>query len=332
MYLLSSSPFSQQHKTKEKVEDMDLQIKCSCGKILKVPDKLLGEKASCPNCSAVVQIPENIEPLPILEETTEERSKYDAQDLFEYVIDSVVGIHTSQGSGSGFFINDEGIIATNRHVVGTSSDVTVRLHDDREYSGKVIKSFNNIDLAFIKADVKNKKYVSFGNESDVKVGQSVFAIGNPQGLHNTLTKGIVSAVGRLVQKSSYIQTDAPINPGNSGGPLFNEHAEVIGINTLVQRQSQGLGFAIPIEVLKDKHNEIKDNLTEILDGYYCRACGHSSSDSAYCEKCGAAIKVEKAPTKISEKKKASEPLTNCNSCKAEITPSDKYCPKCGASF
>ena len=100
-YLLSSCSFSQQHKTKEKVEDMELQIKCSCGKILKVPDKLLGEKASCPNCSAVIQIPENIEPLPILEETTEERSKYDAQDLFEYVIDSVVGIHTSQGSGSG---------------------------------------------------------------------------------------------------------------------------------------------------------------------------------------------------------------------------------------
>ena len=100
----------------------------------------------------------------------------------------------------------------------------------------------------------------------------------------------------------------------------------------IQKQSQGLGFAIPIEVLRDKHNEIKDNLTSILNGHYCSACGHSSSEFTYCEKCGAAIATEKAPTKISEKKKASEPLTNCNSCKAEIIPSDKYCPRCGASL
>ena len=258
---------------------MALKIKCSCGKILKVTEKLLGEKARCPNCSTVVQIPEKIESLTVLEELSEERKKYSAQNLFEYVVDSVVGIRTPKSTGSGFFINDDGIIATNRHLVGTFNNVTVRLHDDKEYLGKVIRSYNNIDLAFVKTDVKNKKYVTLGNYDDLKVGQPVYAIGDPKGLHKTLTKAIVSAVGRLIQKARFIQTDAPINPGNSGGPLFNEYAEVIGINTLIQREAHGLGFAIPVEALIEKNNEIKNDLKEILDRYYCRICGHNGSNA-----------------------------------------------------
>jgi len=312
---------------------MDLKIKCSCGKILKIPGKLLGERALCPHCSTVVQIPDKNESLVVLEELAEERKKYSAQDLFECVVDSVVGIRTPKNAGSGFFINDDGLIATNRHVVGTFDNVTVRLHDDKEYIGKVIRSYNNIDLAFVKADVLNKNYVTLGNYDDLKVGQPVYAIGDPKGLHKTLTKGIVSAVGRLIQKSRFVQTDAPINPGNSGGPLFNEHAEVIGINTLIQREAHGLGFAIPVDVLREKNNEIKNNLAKFLDGYYCKICGHNNSNAKYCENCGAKIITEKDfSITSSKKKKTSDPITNCSSCKAEISTSDRYCPKCGASL
>jgi serine protease Do len=161
------------------------------------------------------------------------------------------------GTGSGFVIRKDGIVLTNNHVVEKAKDITVRLSDGREYSAKVLGRDPKTDLAVLKIDVKHDlPVVQLGDSDALRVGDWVVAIGNPFGLDNTVTAGIVSAKGRAIGNGPYdqfIQTDAPINPGNSGGPLFNESGEVIGINTAIFSQSGGnvgIGFAIPINMAK----------------------------------------------------------------------------------
>lgn len=312
---------------------MSYSFQCSCGEKLEIPENLLGKKAKCPKCSTIISIPEEIEQLPILEESQDKQSSFRPQDLFEYVIDSVVGILHSNGIGSGVFIDDNGIIATNKHVVGNNNNVTVKLNDTTEYNGKVIKSYNDIDLAFLKTDIKGKKFAKLGTLGKIKVGQPVYAIGHPLGLQNTLTKGVVSSVGRLIKREHYIQTDAPINPGNSGGPLFNEFAEVIGINTMVFREAQGLGFAIPIDQVIKRYNEIKNALNDILDMYYCGNCGNNSKNPKYCDSCGSLIDTDISNEhKTPEKQISRTEITKCKSCNTDVEPTVKYCPNCGTEI
>lgn len=309
---------------------MALQIQCSsCGKILKIPEKLRGKKGQCPGCSTIIDIPDELETVPELEES------YSPQDLYEHVIDSVVGILSSGGFGSGVFVDPHGIIATNRHVVRTNSNIVVRLNDGREYNGEMIRSYRDIDLAFVKTDyVDQIKYAAPATGKAIKVGQPVYAIGHPMGLQNTLTRGIVSAVGRLIEGSQYIQTDAPINPGNSGGPLFNEYARLVGINTMIFRQSQGLGFAIPVDAVFERYHRIKEDLKNIFRQSYCGVCGKNSSDPTYCDTCGARISPITAATmsRPTEPREQQILPTNCKNCGAKLEPSDKYCPRCGSTL
>jgi serine protease Do len=162
------------------------------------------------------------------------------------------------GSGSGFIIRKDGIVLTNNHVVENAKEITVGLSDGREFPAKVLGRDPKTDLAVLKIDAKADLPVARLGDSDaLKVGEWVVAIGNPFGLDNTVTAGIVSAKGRTIGNGPYdqfIQTDAPINPGNSGGPLFNQSGEVIGINTAIFSQSGGnigIGFAVPIDVAKE---------------------------------------------------------------------------------
>src|SRR5271166_1895112 len=162
------------------------------------------------------------------------------------------------GSGSGFIIRKDGVVLTNNHVVEGAKEITVALSEGHEYPAKVLGRDPKTDLAVLKIDAKTELPVARLGDSDaLKVGEWVVAIGNPFGLDNTVTAGIVSAKGRAIGSGPYdqfIQTDAPINPGNSGGPLFNEHGDVIGINTAIFSQSGGsigIGFAIPINLAKD---------------------------------------------------------------------------------
>jgi len=161
------------------------------------------------------------------------------------------------GAGSGFIIRKDGVVLTNNHVVEQAKEITVALSDSREFPAKVLGRDPKTDLAVLKIDAKMDLPVAQLGDSDaLKVGEWVVAIGNPFGLDNTVTAGIVSAKGRAIGNGPYdqfIQTDAPINPGNSGGPLFNQRGEVIGINTAIFSQSGGnigIGFAIPIDVAK----------------------------------------------------------------------------------
>jgi len=159
-----------------------------------------------------------------------------------------------RGTGSGFIISSDGRILTNAHVVDGADTVTVKLKDGHIYKGKVLGKDELTDVAVVKIQANNLPTVTLGNSDKLEPGQWAIAIGNPLGLDNTVTTGIISATGRtsrdiggtLDKRVDYIQTDAAINPGNSGGPLLNARGEVVGMNTAIIQGAQGLGFAIPI--------------------------------------------------------------------------------------
>jgi serine protease Do len=164
------------------------------------------------------------------------------------------GSGVARGTGSGFIIRSDGLILTNAHVVDGADRVTVTLKDGLRLRGRVIGEDRRMDVAVIKIREQNLPVVSMGNSDRLKPGEWAIAIGNPLGLDNTVTVGIISNTGRSSSDiigargrgKSFIQTDAAINPGNSGGPLLNQRGEVIGMNTAIIQGAQGLGFAIPI--------------------------------------------------------------------------------------
>jgi len=161
-----------------------------------------------------------------------------------------------QGSGSGVIIDKKGTIITNQHVVSDAKEVEVRLSDKRKFIGKVVGRDNDTDVAVVKIDSDTDlPSLPVGDSSKVKVGQWAIAVGNPFGLEGTVTLGVISATGResvnLSRYEDFIQTDASINPGNSGGPLLNLKGEVIGINTAIINFAQGIGFAIPSNMVQD---------------------------------------------------------------------------------
>lgn len=163
------------------------------------------------------------------------------------------------GLGSGFIIDNNGVILTNAHVVSGADKVTVTLKDGRKFQGEVRGSDEVTDLAVVKINPQGSSLpvASLGNSDQVKVGDWAIAVGNPIGLDNTVTLGIISTlnrpssqVGILDKRIDFLQTDAAINPGNSGGPLLNAQGEVIGINTAIRADATGIGFAIPINKAK----------------------------------------------------------------------------------
>ncbi|MDI6742615.1 MAG: DegQ family serine endoprotease [Smithella sp.] len=166
-----------------------------------------------------------------------------------------------QSLGSGFIISDDGYIFTNNHVVENTDKILVKISDGKEYEAKIIGTDSKTDLALIKIKPENGlPTVEIGDSDSLKVGEWVLAIGNPFGLEQTVTAGIVSAKGRVIGAGAYdnfIQTDASINPGNSGGPLFNMQGKVIGINTAIVAHGQGIGFAIPINMAKTILEDLK---------------------------------------------------------------------------
>ncbi|NJM66758.1 MAG: trypsin-like serine protease [Acaryochloris sp. RU_4_1] len=161
------------------------------------------------------------------------------------------------GTGSGFIFDQQGLIMTNAHVVEDADQVLVILKDGQQFPGQVKGSDPLTDIAVIKIEAKNLPALTLGNSDTLKAGDWAIAIGNPLGLNNTVTMGIISAtdrsssqVGIPDRRVNFIQTDAAINPGNSGGPLLNLKGEVIGVNTAIIGGAQGLGFAVPVTIAK----------------------------------------------------------------------------------
>ena len=165
--------------------------------------------------------------------------------------------YTSQSLGSGFVWSSDGVIVTNNHVVEGASRITVNLNGGSQMPAKLIGVDPDSDVAVLRVDAKNLTAAPIGISSDLMIGESVVAVGNPFGLSGTVTTGVVSALGRSVPSqeqgrtfTDFIQTDASINPGNSGGPLLNIEGKVIGINVAIYQNAQGIGFAIPVDRAK----------------------------------------------------------------------------------
>jgi serine protease Do len=187
---------------------------------------------------------------------------FGGDDFFERFFGDVPQRQFKQKSlGSGFIISHDGYIFTNNHVVEQADEILVKLSDGKEYKAKVIGKDITTDIALIKIKSNDSLPVAETGDSDkLRVGDWVMAIGNPFGLEQTVTAGIVSAKGRVIGAGPYdnfIQTDASINPGNSGGPLFNMEGKVVGINTAIVAQGQGIGFAIPISMAKNILPDLK---------------------------------------------------------------------------
>jgi len=195
-------------------------------------------------------------------------------DLVERLSPTVVNISTSRmvkdllgreinqrGLGSGFIISADGYIFTNNHVIEKADKIKVKLANGKEYDAEVKGRDASTDLALIKITPPAKlPYARLGDSDRSRIGEEVIAIGNPLGLDHTVTAGIISAKGRVIGAGPYdnfIQTDASINPGNSGGPLCNLAGEVVGINTAIVAQAQGIGFAIPINMAKEILEDLK---------------------------------------------------------------------------
>ena len=208
-----------------------------------------------------------------------------AVNMLESVTKSVVGISKLSstggsilnniksdelGLGTGIIVSQDGYILSNSHVTGEKYSNCYVTVDENTYEGSVKWSDTNLDLSIVKIGANNLPYVSLGDSSNIKVGENVYAVGNPIGyeFRKTVTSGIISALNRTIKidendSTSYIsdliQTDATINPGNSGGPLVNKSGEVIGINTVKITSAEGIGFAVPINVVKPVINSFRQN-------------------------------------------------------------------------
>lgn len=220
-------------------------------------------------------------------ETVEQESKKVA-DMIEETTRKVVGIsklknagnsilskstESELGLGTGMILTEDGYILSNEHVTGEKySKCYITLENGNNYEGTVVWSDSSLDLSITKINAKNLEYVTLGNSSQIRVGETVYAIGNPIGFEfrRTVTSGIISAKNRTIKieesdKSSYmtdlIQTDATINPGNSGGPLIYPNGEVLGINTVKISSAEGIGFAVPINMIKPIVDSFKNTGT-----------------------------------------------------------------------
>jgi serine protease Do len=180
---------------------------------------------------------------------------------------------TEHGLGSGVIVRPDGYLLTNNHVIDGATDITVTLGDKREFKAKVIGADPKTDIAVLKVDASNLPTLPLADSSKARVGDIVLAMGNPFGLGQTVTMGIISAEGRtnlgIEDYEDFIQTDAPINPGNSGGALINTRGELVGINTAILASNggnQGVGFAVPVNLASNVMTQVMDH-GKVLRGY-----------------------------------------------------------------
>lgn len=207
---------------------------------------------------------------PTAEATTEQELLDAYSQAVTSVVDlvgpSVVSIHIlgdrGEGSGSGIAITPDGFILTNHHVAGSAEKIKIITIEGKEASAELVGSDPNTDLAVIRANLNPLPFSHLGDSDKLRPGQLVVAIGNPLGLQNTVTSGVISALGRSIRTDSghlidnVIQTDVALNPGNSGGPLVNSKGQIVGINTAILRPAQGISLSIPINTASWVFSEI----------------------------------------------------------------------------
>lgn len=241
----------------------------ACGRALDAPTDAVGRRANCPHCRASIKIPPGLcEPVSAAEPSSPSTSREAAEgdpadstvalqvattpeppswrDVIHARRGTVALIECSAGVGSGLLVSLDGLLVTNRHVVEKADVFMVRFHDGSKSKAILVHTHGGRDLAVLRAAVRRDGFFDLERDvaESVHAGDDVLAIGHPRGLAFTSTRGIVSEPNRRLADGEYVQTDVAINPGNSGGPLLDRHGKLVGLNTRIQNDSEGLGFAI----------------------------------------------------------------------------------------
>src|SRR3989344_5543778 len=184
----------------------------------------------------------------------------DFSNIIGTVVQSVVSVITDKSQGSGVFLRRDGYIVTNYHVIENANAINVITYDKKVHSASLIATAESQDIALLKISDESYPLLDLADSDQAQVGEKVIALGNPGGLGFSVTEGIVSALSRIISGNIFIQTDVPINPGNSGGPLVNKKSQVLGINTLKIAEFEGVGFAIPSNIVSQILNDIFSQL------------------------------------------------------------------------
>src|SRR5215831_3292642 len=228
----------------------------------------------------------------------------DVQHIIEGYQPSVIQIATQTATGTGFYVKEFDLIVTNEHVVGDNAEVTIAGKLFQKALSRVWYTDRKHDLAFLETprDVVLPD-LKLGSYESMKDGDSVVAIGHPYGLNYTATQGVISKVDRIRDGLKFIQIDAAINPGNSGGPLVDEDGKVVGVNSFIIRGGDNLGFALPVNYLREALQLYLPNKGQ--PSTRCHSCGYlvtkANIDSGkYCPSCGTEVKLTKLPERENE--------------------------------
>ena len=264
----------------------------------------------------------------------------DLSTIIENLKKSIVIIKLPNGkSGTGFFVNDKGLLVTNKHIIQLSSFIRVTLVNEKEVDAAVAFSDNDYDYSFAVAEVADSVPIKLADSSALKEGRPVIAIGHPYGYDFTVSKGIISCKNRVVKGIDYVQTDVPINPGNSGGPLVNQQGEAVGMNTWVVNRADNMSFAVPVNAFKDTLDRLNRDFEKIPSMYYCPICGFLNDEfiktckAEYCMNCGTQ-KIEKKKEKEIKPTEAQPQVVNvsminCPKCRTANDSASNFCKNCG---
>ncbi len=272
-------------------------------------------------------------------------------DLLDKIIPSVVQIITPTGQGTGFVLSEDGLIITNKHVIGLNNFVQVVKKDGTKTYGQVVASNPHFDFAALYVNDTFKDTLKLADSSSVRLGEDVVAIGHPYGYDYTISQGIVSSLGRkdvgpAFKDVDFFQLDMGINPGNSGGPVVRRNnGEVIGMVTLGLAQGDNIGFAVPSSYsMKYMESEALNEKDRVLNYIYCSSCGNmNEGEVKYCNRCGASIQkitlddfIKSLPKEEgSQREKDASPVKEekqCPSCGTMNKKDVKYCLKCGTTL
>jgi serine protease Do len=235
--------------------------------------EVAGPASLPPGLGLWVELARGVKPAVVNVSTTQRTQRGGPEEFFRrFFGDPQPGPRGRQSLGSGFVVSSDGFVVTNFHVVRGASAIVVRLSDHSEHEAKLVGSDPRTDIALLKIEATSLPTLPFGDSDQLQVGEPVMAIGNPFGLEQTITTGIVSAKERFIGAGPYddfIQTDASINPGNSGGPLVDARGALVGINTAIFSQgggSVGIGFAIPVSIAKQVLPQLRAS-GKVVRGY-----------------------------------------------------------------
>ena len=256
-------------------------------------------------------------------------------DVYDSIKGAVATIKTPDGNGSGFAVREDGILATNRHVIAGHAAVRISFADRNDADARVLQSFRDVDLAFLLVEEPLRQVIPLHDGERLRVGQEVFAVGNPLSFGHTLTKGTISALNRLISGVRWLQTDTAINPGSSGGPLCDLNGRVVGMATWGIKHDdrgfpvEGLNFALPVSIIKAKLAHVPDG-QELLETLHCPVCGSVNEKGKYCETCGTELaRYVEGAAKSSEKQTL---LETCPVCQTKAQRGQRHCGHCGASL